>query len=81
MLAGSQTKDRLKEHADGAGHSVSRAALAAVTVDSDSAPRWATVEAFIDACVNYAKARRRPLPDQETDMLSWKASYDRMNKA
>ncbi|CRK59335.1 hypothetical protein [Alloactinosynnema sp. L-07] len=76
-LAGSPTKDRLKEHADGAGHSVSRAALAAVTVDSGSAPRWATVEAFIDACVHYARARKRPLPDHEIDMLTWKAEYDR----
>jgi hypothetical protein len=76
-LAGSPTKDRLKEHADGRGHSVSRAALAAVTVDGDSEPRWATVEAFIDACTAYAAARKRPLPPQEVDMLVWKTSYDR----
>jgi hypothetical protein len=75
-LAGSPTKDRLKEHADRAGHSVSRAALASVTVDSDSAPRWATVEAFIDACVHYAKACRRPLPDDQVDMSGWKTIYD-----
>lgn len=76
-LAGSPTKNRLKEHADGAGHSVSRAALAAVTVDSGSAPRWATVAAFIDACAHYAKTRKRPLPEHEINMLTWKAEYDR----
>jgi hypothetical protein len=76
-LAGSPTKDRLKDHADGCGHSVSRAALAAATTDSDSAPRWATVEAFIDACNSYAKARSRPLPAGEVNMLAWKAMYDR----
>ncbi|GHG41200.1 hypothetical protein GCM10017567_73370 [Amycolatopsis bullii] len=76
-LAGSPTKDRLKEHADGTGHSVSRAALAAVTMNTGSAPRWATVEAFIDACVSYASARRRPLPNHEIDMLAWKTRYDR----
>lgn len=75
-LAGSPTWDRLKEYADGAGHSVSRSALAAVTSGSGGAPRWATVEAFIDGCAHYAKARRRPLPDREIDMLTWKAQYD-----
>lgn len=76
-LAGLPTKDQLKTHADCCGHSVSRAALAAVTADRGSKPRWATVEAFIDACRSYAKARRRPLPDREVDMRGWKTEYDR----
>ncbi|SNT62599.1 Tetratricopeptide repeat-containing protein [Asanoa hainanensis] len=75
-LAGSPTKTMLKEHADRCEHSVSRAALAGVTADSDSAPRWATVEAFIDACASYASSRRRPLPLEEVDMLVWRARYD-----
>jgi hypothetical protein len=76
-LAGSPTIKRLKEHADSSGHSVSRSALAGVTAESDSLPRWATVEAFIDACVSYAKARKRPLSDDEVNMLDWKSTYDR----
>ncbi|HET6707516.1 hypothetical protein, partial [Amycolatopsis sp.] len=75
-LAGSPTGDRLKDHADRAGHSVSRSALAAVTTESDSVPRWATVEAFIDACARFAKAHKRSLPDYATDMLTWKDRYD-----
>src|SRR4051812_46044833 len=77
QLAGSPTADSLHEYAGRGNHSVSRSALAAVTVDGDSAPRWATVEAFIDACGGYAKARGRPISAQELDMLDWRALYDR----
>jgi hypothetical protein len=75
-LAGSPTKAQMKEHADRRGHSVGRSTLATVTVDGGSAPRWATVEAFIDACAAYADARKRPLPAREVDMLVWKTRYD-----
>jgi hypothetical protein len=50
--------------------------LAAVTKDSDSGLRWATIEAFIDACAAYAEARRRPLPAHEVDLLAWRTWYD-----
>ncbi|MEU5324072.1 NACHT domain-containing protein [Streptomyces sp. NPDC021056] len=75
-LAGSPTADNLREHADRRNHSVSRSALAAVTGNSGGGFRWATVEAFIDACASYAKARGRPLPSCEVDMLIWRARFD-----
>lgn len=74
--AGSPTKSQLKTHADVAGHSVSRSALADVTVDRDSMPRWSTVEAFIDACARFARARGRPLAADQVDMSAWKALHE-----
>jgi hypothetical protein len=75
-LAGSPTKDDLEEHAVRCGRSVGRSTLATVTIDSDSAPRWSTVEAFVDACISYAKAHRRQLPPDEVDMMVWRTRYD-----
>ncbi|MEU4085041.1 NACHT domain-containing protein [Streptomyces aureus] len=47
-----------------------------MTGNNDGGLRWATVEAFVDACAGYAKARGRPLPADQVDMLIWRARYD-----
>src|SRR5689334_12772540 len=75
-LVGRPTADRLKEHADRRGHSVSRAALAAAVGAGNAGIRWATVEAVIDACASYAASRQDPLPPEETAMLSWRQYFD-----
>ena len=74
--AGKPTADNLKEHADRRGHSVGRATLWAVLTGTGGL-RWATVEAFVDACDNYAGSRRRPLPRDVVNMLTWRTRFDR----
>jgi hypothetical protein len=74
--AGSPTADRLKEHADIQGHTVSRSALISATSDSGAGLRWTTVEAFIDACRSYALSRRRPLPPGTIDMSMWREMFE-----
>ncbi|GAB1640233.1 tetratricopeptide repeat protein [Krasilnikovia sp. MM14-A1259] len=76
-LAGGPTIASLKEHADRCGHSVSRSALAEVnSAGSAGGKRWATVDAFIDACAGYAASRRRPLSPEQIDKLTWRARFD-----
>lgn len=59
-LAGSPTMDQLKDYSDRAGHSVSRSALAAVTVDSDSALRWGDLD-LADRLYGEVRRSRYPL--------------------
>jgi WD40 repeat protein len=74
-MAGAPTIDRLKEHADLRGHSVGRSTLATV-LSSTGRLRWATVAAFVDACVGYAERRSRPLPSDAVEMLTWRTRFD-----
>ncbi|GLL05124.1 FxSxx-COOH system tetratricopeptide repeat protein [Dactylosporangium matsuzakiense] len=73
--AGSPTADKLLEHSQLRGHSVSRAALAAVPTGTGGL-RWATLVAFVDACAGYAEGRKESLPAQKTDVLTWRARFD-----
>ncbi|GAA0906092.1 hypothetical protein [Virgisporangium aurantiacum] len=76
VKAGGPTADNLKEHSDRSGHSVARSTLAGV-VRGHGGLRWVTVEAFVDACVSYAKARRQPLPPEAIDKRGWREGYDK----
>jgi tetratricopeptide (TPR) repeat protein len=73
--AGAPTMNSLKAHADREGHSVSRATLATV-LKGPHRPRWATAEAFIDACLSYARTRRVTVPADMTDLSRWRELYD-----
>lgn len=76
--AGQPTMDKLREHADLRGHSVSRSALATV-LTGKQAMRWPTVAAFVDACAGYASRRRLPLPPGMTDLTVWRQLFDRVS--
>jgi hypothetical protein len=76
VKAGSPTVDNLKEHSDRSGHSVARSTLAGV-LRGHGRLRWATVEAFVDACGSYAKARRQPLPPDAIDQRAWRERFDK----
>ncbi|MFJ5776905.1 hypothetical protein [Streptomyces sp. NPDC093094] len=68
----------LLRHSDRCGNSVGRSTLAEVRKeDRTTAPSWATVKAFVEACHSYARARRKPLEPVEPDLLHWRTLYDR----
>ena len=77
VLAGKPSADNLVADAERCGHSVSRAALAGVTsLSSTGGLRWATVEAFIDACVHYAARRGKQLSPESVDKGLWRERFD-----
>ncbi|WP_433306608.1 NACHT domain-containing protein [Actinoplanes sp. CA-030573] len=73
--AGRPSKDALKRNADRAGHSVATSTLIGLPT-GHGRPRWATVEAFIDACLRYADGRPHTLVESDHDMARWRARYD-----
>ncbi|BCB88881.1 tetratricopeptide repeat protein [Phytohabitans suffuscus] len=76
-LAGKPTGTRLESHSTSSGHSVGRSTLLAVLSGDDTKGlRWATVEAFVDACASYAKAKGQALPPTRLDKLAWRTRFD-----
>jgi hypothetical protein len=74
--AGQPSKSALKRHADRAMHNVAESTLIGV-LSHRGRPRWATVEAFIDGCLGYAKTRRNnTLRDTDHAKIRWRALYD-----
>ncbi|CAL9646987.1 hypothetical protein [Streptomyces sp. enrichment culture] len=75
--AGRPPLSSLVEHSRRLGHDVSRSSLGeAKNPNTTGGMRWPTVEAFLDACESYARARRHPLP-HEVDKQYWQALLER----
>ncbi|MGH4010494.1 MAG: HEAT repeat domain-containing protein [Pseudonocardiaceae bacterium] len=67
----------LEKHAGLTGHRVSKATFGNL-LHGRGKPRWETVEAFVAACVGYARSRRPPqqLPPNAADLDGWRIRYD-----
>jgi len=75
--AGSPPLASLETHSGLAGPRVSKATFGNL-LNGHGTPRWDTVEAFVTACVSYARSRRPPLglPPNAADLDGWRARYD-----
>lgn len=72
--AGRPSKGTLRRHSEQFGHRVAESTLIGVPSGAGRL-RWATVEAFIDGCLGYAKNRTNSLLDTDHDKRRWQALF------
>ncbi len=78
QLVGGPTYRQLCEQAALAGHKLPTSTAQELLVGQRT-PRWTTVEAFILACVQHARSRRRQLPHTLHDIRVWRRQYDSLD--
>jgi tetratricopeptide (TPR) repeat protein len=67
-------------HADRAGL-VLRVSTIGTLLNGPGTPRWGTVEAFVNACAQYAQSHRIDVPADSFDLDEWHARYQGMEDA
>ena len=76
-LVGTPTDRQLESYASLAGYRLARA-TANTLRHGRAKPRWQTVEAFVAACLIFARTRKPPVmvPAEYSDVRLWRVRYD-----